>query len=64
MPKIRNILITYLSTTFIFPLQRPTCGGGEQPSREMPGEAMPSGVKAIGREPPRALRKMETWKAG
>src|SRR6218665_1720625 len=42
--------------------QRPFCtsswwGGGEQPSRGMPGGAMPSGVKA--EESLRALREVE-----
>src|SRR6218665_423705 len=43
--------------------QRPFCTsswlGGEQPSRGMPAGAMPSGVKAMAEEPPRALREVE-----
>ena len=44
-------------------------GGGEQPSRGMPGEAMPSGVKAIGRRTSWGATRggqayQEPWKAG
>ena len=66
-PAFSHLVNSWINYTFIF-MQRnkppkdrhaPHRGGGEQPSRGMPGGSMPSGMKALAKEPPRALREVE-----
>ena len=60
---IQLLLLLLLVVIVIVAIDRPAPqrggGGGEQPSKGMPGGAMPSGEKAPAEEPPRALREVD-----